>query len=260
MIYERGERPVGNICGDAQISEPWAQAIEWLLANCKKYFSRRLHSFYVRGSIARDTAFEGISDIDCVCLLHDDPTEIDLGYIDALECHAQSKFVFCTGVEIYLCNGDSMLYNQNISGMRFLIKVTARCIFGRDISDELCEYTFKSIPLTDTSYIIDSLKFLEETFIRDISNEDTLRICRWIMKCLIRFSYEINVIDETVYSRDIIPCYISAIKYFPEIRNELRNAVNMIIRPTNNTDQIMHVAGRLVATLVPAARGRMVLR
>lgn len=72
-FYQTDEQ--GCLINESRISnvrEPWLAAVDDAADRCIRHFSGRLQSLYLRGSVPRGLAVEGVSDIDFVVLLHDD--------------------------------------------------------------------------------------------------------------------------------------------------------------------------------------------
>src|SRR5689334_19233370 len=60
---------VVNEASVAKIGQPWAAALADVTAACIERYGARLHSLYVRGSVATGQAIPGRSDLDAVALL-----------------------------------------------------------------------------------------------------------------------------------------------------------------------------------------------
>ena len=66
----------GYLIPDASLDKivpPWNEAVNFIKEAYIKHLGERLHSVYIRGSIARGLAVEGISGLDSFALLRGNP-------------------------------------------------------------------------------------------------------------------------------------------------------------------------------------------
>lgn len=57
------------------IVAPWSEAVDFLVRGYREILGEHLHSVYIRGSVARGLAVEGLSDLDTTAVTR--PHEVD---------------------------------------------------------------------------------------------------------------------------------------------------------------------------------------
>ena len=59
------------------IVQPWDEPVQALVEKFRAELGDEMHSLYIRGSLVRGTAIEGVSDIDGIVLVKGSPQDID---------------------------------------------------------------------------------------------------------------------------------------------------------------------------------------
>jgi hypothetical protein len=212
--------------------------IDEIVAAYQIHLHEKLHSIYLRGSVARGTAIKGFSDIDTFALIHSDDNirwkKAD--FQEQVEKEIQSQFDFVKEVEINISSYYFDFYDQN-PRLAMMIKTQSLCVFGNDISPSLPNFK----PNRD---MILNLKWLEadiQEVIQKIKNETyTLEDYQFIMKVLLRSGFELVMEREGRYTQDLYLCYKTFSKYYPRFEEAMQQALiwhlNPIINPKTLID------------------------
>ena len=108
----------GFLVGQSSIENlqsPWKEAVEDIRDAYVTRWGELLHSVYVRGSVSRGTPIEGVSDIDTVAFVNDDPDDIEGvdKWVSSVEKELRERYPFCTKVEVGLRPVEGIITGQN---------------------------------------------------------------------------------------------------------------------------------------------------
>lgn len=206
------------------IREPWRDVVDLYAEKFQQELGDNFHSLYIRGSIVRGTAVEGISDIDGIVLTKTDPSELDWSWRPPMRLEMLENFPFLTGVDFGQASVESVLNGQN-KVRAFLLKVMSACVAGEDIIPLLP----KVKPGSDA--LVVRWKFEEK--IKPgyhAGPEFTLRHrTKHVGKQILRAGMELVMEREQAYSRDLYPCYEMVSKYYPEKESAMHRALEQAL-------------------------------
>ena len=171
----------------AKIKSPWKEACLEIKEAYIENLKGSIHSIYVRGTVSRGEAIEGISDIDTFAVLNREVQKEDrLWFRDTLKI-LEEEYSFATDIELNLLNIHDVLDEEKGFNDRFTIKVQSVCLYGEDLT--LTIPPFKPSLQTashfhrDLGVLFDKLKL---NITKDFNTEkDIQEWCRWIMKRII---------------------------------------------------------------------------
>lgn len=206
------------------VTEPWDKPVAEIVDKFRSELGDNFHSLYIRGSLVRGTAVEGVSDIDGLVLLHGDPKVVDWSWRRQFATELRGKYPFVMGVDFGQASVDSVLSGQN-RVRAFLIKTLSACAAGEDISDRLP----KVKPGRDA--LIARWKF-EEKIRPDYFTEPDITLkqkTKWLGKQMLRAGMELVMEDEQAYARDLYPCYELFSKHYPEKEPAMRRVLTQAL-------------------------------
>lgn len=222
-----------------KIAEPWKSAIEDVRKTYIENLGPALHSIYLRGSSARGTAIEGISDIDTFAVCQGPPEKIPTEWAPNYYLQFMEKFPFAAGLDIQFIHIDHLFRGVSHLSYRFIIKVLATCIHGEDLA--------KRIPKFKPSL---KIAFFYHGNLREVLNEslkniemakDAEQVRMWsnyALRRIIRLGFAINMERENAYTRDLYPCYQTFSKYYPEKESEMRKTLHLTLNLPANKEEI----------------------
>jgi hypothetical protein len=207
-----------------------------------KYACESIHSIYLRGSIPRGLAIEGISDVDTFAVTFDDPPLLDLAQLqveseDILEHHS-----YITKAEFNFFPYTEVITLDRFSTQGFLIKTQSVCLYGEDLAPRLPKYRPDKFVAND--HLSQIKRDIEKalTGIRNSSKPQNVRYwCRRVMKSIIRSGFALVILDEGVYSKDISLCYEFFVKHFPTQASNMFQAVEFAIEPSSDPAEVLSV-------------------
>jgi hypothetical protein len=225
----------GYIVSESSISKlvsPWKEAVGEIKDIYQTHLGDDLHSVYVRGTVSRGEAIEGISDIDTFAVVKKVPEEIDRSWVKKVRKELEMKYNFSTGVEIDFISIDELFDGDEMFSDRFMIKTQSACVFGEDLSHKIEPFkadkqTARHFNKNISAVFENARKGLRgNTDVKDIK-EWTL----WVMKRIIRAGFVLVMDREKAFTRDLYPAYEVFSKYYPEQESKMRQALEYAINP-----------------------------
>lgn len=111
--------------------------------------STRLHSAYLYGSVPRGTAVPGVSDLDLLLALREEPTEADRADAKMIEAALDHAFPQIDGVGIGLSSARNLLDDLHDGG--FFVACLCTPLLGEDLAQQLPRYRPTSLLARETN-------------------------------------------------------------------------------------------------------------
>ena len=221
----------GYIINDLKIEniQPlYNEPIKMIVQQYHEYYHKKLHSIYLRGSVARGLAVPYISDIDTFALIYSDDFIIWKNIEEQIEIEdkIQPKFPFINGIEINVASFENEFYLKK-PRLAMVIQTQSLCIDGIDISKKLPKFSPIDLCLNRKWFVDDLNGFKKKIELQTVTLED----CRVIMKLMIRVGFELVVEREQRFTPDLYLCYQTFSKYYPMKENEMRQALEYFLNP-----------------------------
>ncbi|EJQ12696.1 nucleotidyltransferase [Bacillus cereus] len=249
----------GYIINDAHIDkiQPiFMEVIQEIKNTCCEMLQDDLHSIYIRGSIPRGIGIEGIADIDVIILVRKDPNLIDLSWRKKLEVQSLQQFNCISGVELSFHSEKEVVNSKSFSFIGFMIRTHGICLFGEDVKLSLPKYKVsQELAYEHLIQLRKQIGQARKELIHNKGVEDIADCCRWIMKIIIRAGLALTIDREGVYSRDLYPAYVLFSKYFPEQEKNMRKALQYVIEPINDINEILLFLNTFGEWLIERAEG-----
>lgn len=230
-----------------KIQQKWLPAAEMVRDDYIKHFEKHLHSVYIRGSVAKGEALEGISDLDTfavVTLSHDD---IDMSWSKDFEQKLVTRFPFIVGVEMKAIPLQDL---KDRKGDRIMIKTQSICVYGENLADTIASLKPGVETAQHYAYIEEEIDKTKEWLENEHTEEEVKRRCVWIMKRVVRSGSELVMERSQKYTRDLYPCYEVFAEYYPEKKMEMYEALELAVEPTSDKKVILTVLDNFGGWLV----------
>ncbi|KJS59089.1 nucleotidyltransferase domain-containing protein [Streptomyces rubellomurinus] len=111
----------------------------------------RLHSAYLYGSIPRGTAVPGVSDLDVLLALHDEPTAADRADADAVEAALDAGFDQVDGVGVLLFGTGRLLSELERHDLGWFVACLCTPLLGPDLAAGLPRYRPSALLARETN-------------------------------------------------------------------------------------------------------------
>ncbi len=229
-----------KIANKNKIKGRWKDSVDYLVKQyLKKIGNDKIHSIWIRGSIAKGEAIENISDIDSFCLIKKEE-DIDKAKVSEIKSEICKKFPFITKVEMSFIPIQNLLNESRYFGWRFTIKTQAVCVYGEDINDKIEDFEPSRIL---AGKIQENLRKRINQVKEKLKNDErkTKVFCSWIMKRILRQGFILVMDKEKAFTRDLYPCYKIFSKYYPEKEKEMKKVLKLAIYPTSDKKQINRI-------------------
>jgi predicted nucleotidyltransferase len=236
--------------------ENWKPLVRDVVEFYRSQLGEKLVSVFVRGSLAKGTAVEGISDVDSFFVARED-FEIPKSEVEKFEVELRQRYPFCTGVELFgagMNNLTELLPPKRRSIWHELIKTQSVCVWGASLADGIAPFALSDM-VAHSYWIGENVRTLSGRLDEYADKPDDLKaFCTWICKRLIRVGFEIVMLREQRWTRDLYPCYKSFSKYYPERESLMLQALQLALNPTDRRDEIVVFANRFLPWLEDETR------
>ena len=228
-----------NNTSPEKISEPWKSAIEDVRKTYVQNLGPALHSIYLRGSSARGTAIEGISDIDTFAVCQGPPEKVPTEWAPIYFRQFMEKFPFANGLDLQFIHIDHLFRGVSHFSYRFIIKTLATCIHGDDLAERISKF---KPSLKIAFFYHGNLREVLNESLRNLETAEYAEQVRmwsnYALRRIIRLGFAINMERENAYTRDLYPCYQVFSKYYPEKEPEMRRALHLALNLPTEKEEI----------------------
>lgn len=222
-----------------KLKSPWKEAVWEIRQVYLDRLGSTVHGIYVRGTVSRGEALEGISDIDTFAVITKKPEEIDRSWVKETRKELEQKYNFSTGIEIDFISHDELFDGDELFDDRFTIKTQSACIYGEDLAQKIAPFR---ADLQTASHFHRNLEEVLENANKGIANnpnkEDVKEWCRWVMKRIIRAGFVLVMDKEQAFTRDLYPSYVLFSKHYPEQEPDMKTALELAINPTDDVERL----------------------
>jgi hypothetical protein len=242
-----------NPCRYELIVPPWSDVVAAIKAAYIEHLAEKVHSLYLRGSVAKGTAMAEVSDIDTFAVIFGERHEIDRSWIAAFRQRMAIQYPFQTGIEIGFVPYRAVCDADGAGGSRFMIKTQSICLWGEDLAPFISQYKPGRALVGHAFGLKEDIRQVIE---RLPSMEDGATVkgwCQWIMKRLVRTGFELIMEQERAYTRDLYPCYVAFSRHFPAQEHQMKHALEQAIKPSDNKEELarfLDVFGAWIITAV----------
>ncbi len=143
-MNDKGLEQDGTIAREGaldRVPEAFASVVDSARAQIAGSFGdTRLHSAYLYGSIPRGTAVPGVSDLDLLLALHDEPTEADRADARTIEAALDRSFPQVNGVGILVFGSRTLLSDLERHDLGFFVACLCTPLLGDDLAEQLPRY------------------------------------------------------------------------------------------------------------------------
>jgi hypothetical protein len=138
--------------GLARVPEAFVPVVAAARAGIADAFGpARLHSGYLYGSIPRGTAVPGVSDLDVLLALHDEPAEPDRAAARRLEDALNARFPELNGAGILLYSTATLLSDLERHDLGWFVACLCTPLAGEDLAARLPRYRPTSLLARETN-------------------------------------------------------------------------------------------------------------
>ncbi|MCG5239318.1 hypothetical protein [Azospirillum doebereinerae] len=208
---------------------PWNGVLDELCAVYERELGPRLHSVYLRGSVAFGTAIPGFSDLDSFCLVHPEPGErVVWRALPWSGDTVRRRLGFPCEVEFAMVTlHDDMARANPVLSM--MIKTQSLCLRGPDISPALPDCRPGPGMLMDAELLDRDLA----AFLADVRIGAALPPGRIqsLMKRILRSGFELVMEREGRYTTSLYLQYRCFSQRYPDRDGDMRQVLDGFLNP-----------------------------
>jgi hypothetical protein len=227
----------------------WRVVVKEIAASYQEYLQERLHSAYVRGSVARGTARMHFSDVDTFAILRGPGLRADREWQRATASRIRARYDYVQGIELGLITARELEVGHG-RRLLFFLKTQGRCIAGTDLSSMIPRFK----PSLDIAVQLPRLqKSIERASVELQCANDVVtvqQICQWITKILVRSGFELIMEQEKAYTRDLTACVERFARHYPMRAQSMRQALDMAVYPTSSPAEVLALLADLGTWLI----------
>lgn len=221
----------GYVCNDChgdRLQAPWLALVTAWVAACRETLGHCLHSLYLRGSIPRGRAIRGLSDLDGIALTHEPLTPETTQELLTVAQNLNRRYLFCRRVEMI----PLPLAHLSDPGWSALLATQGLNLWGPDVIPALS-------PVRPGPALISYLPNLERDLGRAIarlrqSPAATISQGPWICRRLVRAGFELVMMREGQFTRDLGLCAARFAVHYPAQAPQMRRALALALNPTHD--------------------------
>lgn len=248
----------------ARIQPRWREAVDFAVALYREHLGADLSSVYVRGSVARGEAVEGVSDVDTFALAKEAPQDYGPGWGRDAHRRFVAAFPFTTGLEVIVLNRHEILEDERKRQWRFLLVTQAVCVEGEDVIPGLPRFR----PDVEAVAFLRGVRRAMRRMRAELPGEETAAgrasLFAWAAKRVLRAGMELVMTREQAYSKDLWPSYAMFARHYPDRGPAMRRALEWVLAgpedPAAAADHLEDL-GEFLATegadLIAAAGGEL---
>ena len=215
-----------------KIQSRWRPVIDDVVGAYKQAYGEQLRHVYLRGSVAKGQAVEGVSDIDTFAYVDLPKEDIRHDWIDQTEKDLGEKYPFVSEAELGAfpmsdIEKDNIILNQSVSVWGDSIEVP-RLKIGKELA-------------IHSSNFHKRFEGYKKRLEKDEGDEETKKGCVWFMKGLLRVGFEITMERSRRYTRDLYRCYETFSEYYPEKEPQMREVLHLALNPTTDKQKIKEI-------------------
>lgn len=225
-----------NTLSVSNIQHSWSLPTELVVNSYLSVIGRaNLFGIYLRGSVAKGTAIDHLSDIDSFALLNTSKC-IDPSVFRAADEAIVVQSPFVRNIERICIFKDCLLTDKSYGWWRFTLSTESVCLWGKDITQSLPRFQpdqgfYESIS-SDLGCAI--YKVRSRFVFSSLSPESVSLHCEFIMKHILRQAMHICVVRSGLYSRDLYLCYELFSRFYPERQSQMYEALFYSINPSSD--------------------------
>lgn len=216
-----------NPCKSPPFDPFWENMFEQIRTYLVQYFPEKLHSIWLRGSVAQGKAVAGQSDLDIFALFKTPGLHWqELPGLHKLREQIGEKDSFPLECQLESYNGNPQELRSQIA---MLTATQSVCLWGEDLRPQLKKYKPGKEVMLEYRWIAADV----EDWLLKIQQGERLEkeaFCSF-MKTIIRAGFELVMERDGRYTRDLYPAYQVFSAYYPKKEPDMKQALLWYLNP-----------------------------
>ncbi|MCB9809177.1 nucleotidyltransferase domain-containing protein [Candidatus Nomurabacteria bacterium] len=222
-----------------KIQEKWKPLLNDYIDLVRKHYGANTHSIYVRGSVAKGKAIDGVSDFDAMIVVNEyEDNETRKIWLQEVQEKLLSTVPFVTKIEMGTYTPQDILSSPD----RVLLKLQSLCVYGSDLRAAIEPLRPGAQTIVHAHHLERAFKKTYQKFAeKNISPEDVQKWCTWIMKRMLRVGHEIVAERSQRFTRELYTCWEGFSKYYPQKKDDMYHVLELAIYPTERKEEVLDV-------------------
>jgi predicted nucleotidyltransferase len=192
-----------------------------------------LHSAYLYGSVPRGTAVPGVSDLDVLLALHDEPSDADQTAAHALETMLDARFPQINGAGMELASTTTLLSDLERHDLGWFVTCLCTPLIGEDLALRLPRYRPTSLLARETNGDLgDLLPRWREQLSAASMVAERQALSRRVTRRLVRTGFTLVMPRWGGWTSDLAESASVFCRYYPERGDQMRAAAAAARTPT----------------------------
>jgi predicted nucleotidyltransferase len=210
----------------ALVSPAFAPVVDAARAAILEAFSSdSLHGAYLYGSVPRGTAVPGVSDLDVLLALHDEPSGADRTTATELENALDAAFPQINGAGIGLASTSTLLSDLERYDLGWFVACLCTPLMGEDLALQLPRYRPTSLLARETNGDLgDLLPRWRECLGQATTVTERLALSRRVTRRVVRTGFTLVMPRWGGWTSDLAQSAAVFCHYYPARRDQMRAA------------------------------------
>jgi hypothetical protein len=192
-----------------------------------------LHSGYLYGSVPRGTAVPGVSDLDLLLALRDEPSPADRTVADGLENLLDARFPQINGAGIELASTAALLSDLERHDLGWFVACLCTPLIGADLAPQLPRYRPTSLLAQETNGDLGDLLPRWRGQLSETSTTAGLQaLSRRVTRRIVRTGFTLVMPRWGGWTSDLAESCSVFCAYYPARQNQMQAAAEAARTPT----------------------------
>jgi uncharacterized protein len=208
------------------VREPFTRVVDVAHTMITEMFDKsRLHSAYLYGSVPRGTATAGVSDLDLLLALRDEPTDADRAHAKLIEAALDRSFAQINGVGILLFGTRTLLSDLERHDLGFFVACLCTPLLGDDLAEQLPRYRPTTLLARETNGDLAVVLLRWRGRLAEaLTDEERRAFSRGIARRVVRTGFTLVMPRWGGWTSDLNEAAETFGIYYPERAHQMRSA------------------------------------
>lgn len=233
----------------------WFALIQTIIKFIEQNGGDNIRAIYLRGSVPRGFALDGISDLDLIFIVRDASLKLDR---KDFEQELLQRFHFCADIEWMVSlesRFEKLPQGQPYPHIVKMLKTQGLHLWGHDYVADLPRVKPGREMINHALHLeAEWHEFLEIITTSQMSQKALDAECRWMGKRILRTAFELAALERKVFTRDLMLCQETAAQVFPQIGEALQRVLDLTIEAKASAEKIQEVFSPVMAFIIPRCR------
>lgn len=237
-IYTNAEGVLISDVDLGKLQPEWFAVAEEFISLVLNVFQNKVHSIYLRGSVANGSAIKQVSDIDFCIVIFNQLSNDEKAEIQKLGNTLNEKNSFITRFDIgfYIATEITQLKE------RVLLKLRSICMYGETLAPQIQDiYPGKDVCVTLLGLEREIMQVQDEIVRGVYTSENVSATCKWMAKRVVRSGLELVSKRAGCYTRDLYPCWETFSQYYPQHRASMYRVLELAINPSAKIEDLEYI-------------------